>query len=954
MTSTAKRFGKKIIGYPEDSAPIVSSSSWVKDHFKDPRHAITDYLSSLFPILSWITRYNVGWLTGDLIAGLTVGIVLVPQGMSYAQLATLPPQYGLYSSFVGTLMYCFFATSKDVSIGPVAVMSLTTAQIISSVDAKFPNRWSAPDIATAVAFICGFIVLAIGLFRIGWLVEFIPAPAVSGFMTGSAINIVVSQLPGLMGITGFSTRAPVYQVVINFLKGLPSTRLDAAWGLSGLVALYAIRMTTERLQRRYPRYGRFFFFLIVARNAFVILVLTIAAWLYCRDHKTKSGYPIKVLQTVPRGFQNVGPVSIDPNLVSALAPQLPVATIILLLEHIAIAKSFGRVNNYKINPNQELIAIGVTNTIGSVFHAYPATGSFSRSALQSKSGVRTPASGIAAAIVVIVALYGLTPAFYWIPTAGLCAVIIHAVADLVAPPAQVYTYWRVSPLEFFIWLAAVLVTVFSTIENGIYTSISASLALLLLRIAHPRGYFLGKVTLNNPQNEDESRDVFVPLRPDGVTHPGVKIEPPAPGIIIFRFEESYLYPNCAIVNSTIVDYVKEHMRRGVDVGAIKLQDRPWNDPGPANASAEAAREANNAKPQLRAVILDFSGVSQIDTTAVQALIDTRSEVERWAAAPVEFHFASILSPWIQRALIAGGFGSGSLPAELPREVAAVVTYGDAYKAEWDVPLGSTPIDLEAHETSQSSVPRWSKIKHRKGIEDAKKSKIYGKAAREITSAAKAGGSTNPEENGLLADAIRRARDAGVPKENIENTLARAERTKNHGQSMLFEALYNGSVGILVECRSDNVNRTVKQVKDLLSYRARSAPVKFMFQQRGYVKVRIGDDVETLLDRVMHVCSIDFAEWQEASESGTQCGVELVCPSAELSKVMKVIADVASTSPLCEVLVSEVNWAALESQEAEDTGEMDGLDALIEALEENDDVERVYTTLEPNHLIADVS
>lgn len=265
-------------------------------------------------------------------------------------------------------------------------------------------------------------------------------------------------------------------------------------------------------------------------------------------------------------------------------------------------------NNYKINPNQELIAIGVANTIGSVFHSYPATGSFSRSALQSKSGVRTPASGIAAAIVVIVALYGLTPAFYWIPTAGLSAVIIHAVADLIASPAQVYTYWRVSPLEFFIWLAAVLVTVFSTIENGIYTSIVSSLALLLLRVAHPRGYFLGKVTLTNPQNDGESREVFLPLRPDGVTNPGVKVEPPAPGVIIYRLEESYLYPNCSIVNSTIVDYVKQYIRRGIDVGAIKIQDRPWNDPGPISGSGEAAQEANMAKPNLRAIILDFSAV----------------------------------------------------------------------------------------------------------------------------------------------------------------------------------------------------------------------------------------------------------------------------------------------------------------------------------------------------------
>ncbi|KAI9566505.1 sulfate transporter family-domain-containing protein [Boletus coccyginus] len=704
MASTVKRVGKKIIAYPEDVVPVISTSTYINNRVTNPKQGIIDYFISLFPIFGWITRYNFGWLTGDLIAGITVGIVLVPQSMSYAQLATLPAQYGLYSSFVGVLIYCFFATSKDVSIGPVAVMSLTVAEIIASVDSKFPGRWSGPDIATTLAFTCGIIVLAIGLLRIGWLVEFIPAPAISGFMTGSAITIMTSQLPGLMGISGFNTRAAPYEVIIDTLKGLPRTTLDAAWGVTGLVALYAIRIIFTQLTRRFPGRSRLFFFIMVARNAFVILVLTVAAFLYCRHRKTASGYPIKILRTVPRGLQDVGPITVDPDLLGALAPQLPVATIILLLEHIAIAKSFGRLNHYKINPNQELIAIGVTNTVGSVFHAYPATGSFSRTALKCKSGVRTPASGISTSMVVIVALYGLTPAFYWIPTAGLSAVIIHAVSDLVASPAQVYTYWRVSPLEFVIWLAAVLVTVFSTIENGIYTSIAASLALLLVRIAHPRGYFLGKVTLTDSRNDRGSREVFLPLRPDGVTNLEVKVEPPAPGVIIYRFEESYLYPNCSAINSVIVDYVKENMRRGIDVGAIQLRDRPWNDAGPVVGGAEAAQAANIAKPKLRVIVLDFSGVSQLDTTAVQALIDTRSEVERWTDAPVEFHFASILSPWILRALIAGGFGIGT-PTEVPSEVAAVVTYNDEQRSGWKAHLETPRTDVEAHETSLPPLSR---------------------------------------------------------------------------------------------------------------------------------------------------------------------------------------------------------------------------------------------------------
>jgi len=407
-------------------------------------------------------------------------------------------------------------------------------------------------------------------------------------------------------------------------------------------------------------------------------VLTIAAWLYTRHRGGPKGkFPIKILGTVPAGFQHVGQPVIDRELVSALAGQLPIATVILVLEHIAISKSFGRINNYKINPNQELIAIGVTNTIGSCFGAYPATGSFSRSALKHKSGVRTPAAGILSAIIVVVALYGLTSAFFWIPNAGLSAIIIHAVADLVASPRQVFSYWRVSPLEFLIWATGVLVTIFSTIEIGVYVSTAVSLVLMLVRVAHPRGYFLGKVTLRSETpGRKEKRDVFVPLAKDGIINPDVKVTPPTPGVIVYRFEESYLYPNSSIVNSVLVDYVKANMRRGKDMSAVKLRDRPWNDPGPRRGEVDNEREMNNSLPILHAIVLDFSTVSHLDTTATQALIDTRNELERWADHPVEFHFASILSPWIRRALVAGGFGVGTSSSRIPHEIAAVVPYRD--------------------------------------------------------------------------------------------------------------------------------------------------------------------------------------------------------------------------------------------------------------------------------------
>ncbi|GJE97095.1 sulfate permease [Phanerochaete sordida] len=712
MFNKAQRLGKRIVHYPENAPSVITPSHWAKNLISDPFRLVVDYLVSLFPIFGWIHRYNLGWAYGDLIAGLTVGIVAIPQSMSYAQIATLPPQYGLYSSFVGVLVYVFFATSKDVSIGPVAVMSLTVSQIIKHVNVKHPNEWEGPQIATTVAFICGFIVLGIGLLRLGWLVEFIPAPAVSGFMTGSAINIVSGQVPGLLGLSGFDTRAATYKVIINSLKHLPKTKLDAAFGLTGLVFLYIIRYMCQWLSAKYPRRARLFFFISVFRNAFVIIVLTFASWLYTRHRRSASGsYPIKILQNVPRGFKDLGRPTIDPELVSVLAPDLPIATIILFLEHIAISKSFGRVNGYKINPNQELIAIGVTNTIGTLFGAYPATGSFSRSALQSKSGVRTPASGLFSAIVVIVALYGITPAFFWIPTAALSAVIIHAVADLVASPAQVFGFWRVSPVEFAIWAVAVVVTLFATIEDGIYVSVAASLVLLLVRIARPRGRFLGRTTVHH---DAEAREVFVPMQPtdDGLLNPHLQVFPPAPGVVVYRFEESFLYPNSSLVNDAVVDYVKKHTRRGKDMSEVRASDRPWNDPGRSDETSE-----NDSRPLLRAVVLDFSAISHIDTTGVQALVDTRNEVERWADRPVEFHFASILSPWTRRALVAAGFGVASTAhSGLRHEIAPVTRFHDEFisdpqHSDPDVGKASNPAEdpeavveeaVEALSSSRSS------------------------------------------------------------------------------------------------------------------------------------------------------------------------------------------------------------------------------------------------------------
>lgn len=191
------------------------------------------------------------------------------------------------------------------------------------------------------------------------------------------------------------------------------------------------------------------------------------------------------------GFQHAAVPNLDPKILSFFTSELPAAVIVVLIEHISISKSFGRVNNYVIDPSQELVAIGVTNLLGPFLGAYPATGSFSRTAIKAKSGVRTPFAGVITAIVVLLALYALTAVFWYIPQASLAAVIIHAVLDVVSPPDVVYQFWRISPLEVVIFFAGVLVTIFDSIEDGIYTTVCVSFCRFHFPVISGEGTFLG-------------------------------------------------------------------------------------------------------------------------------------------------------------------------------------------------------------------------------------------------------------------------------------------------------------------------------------------------------------------------------------------------------------------------------------------------------------------------------
>jgi sodium-independent sulfate anion transporter 11 len=406
-----------------------------------------------------------------------------------------------------------------------------------------------------------------------------------------------------------------------------------------------------------------------------------------------------------------------------------------LIEHIAISKSFGRVNNYIINPSQEMVAIGVTNILGPFLGAYPATGSFSRTAIKSKAGVRTPFAGVITAVVVLLAIYALPAVFYYIPNASLAAVIIHAVGDLITPPNTVYQFWRVSPLEVPIFFAGVLVTVFSSIENGIYTTICVSFALLVFRIIKAKGRFLGKVQVHSsaeglllgdttttaPDNKNLGpsatnanddvlvRSVFLPIDHGDGSNPGIQVSAPYPGIFIYRLSEGFNYPNANHYLDHLTNTIFATTRRTDLDHYARPGDRPWNDPG-TKSGKEPADLAN--RPTLKAIILDFSSVNNVDITSVQQLIDVRNQLDRYVQpSVVDWHFTSINNRWTKRALIAAGFGYPTVAPQLGSQssrwkpVFSVAELGGSDSAAAAAEAANIEKELHEHRTRERERPK---------------------------------------------------------------------------------------------------------------------------------------------------------------------------------------------------------------------------------------------------------
>ncbi|MGB5509939.1 SulP family inorganic anion transporter [Robiginitalea sp.] len=522
-------------------------------------------LKRYFPIFDWLPGYQKQWLSGDLSAGITVGIMLIPQGMAYAMIAGLPPVFGLYAALVPQIVYALMGTSRQLAVGPVAMDSLLVASGLGALALSGLEEYIA--MALFLALFMGGIQLLFGLLKMGFLVNFLSKPVISGFTSAAAIIIGLSQLKHLLG-TDIEGSSQIHILLSNAFKTLGDTNLFTL-GL-GIAAIVVIRML-KRINRKIP-------------GALVAVVLGVMAVYFLG--LSSSG--VRIVGEVPDGLPALTLPAVDAARISELFPIALTLALIAFMEAISVAKAVEekRGENH-VKANQELVALGASNIIGSLFQSYPTTGGFSRTAVNDQAGAHTGLASLISSAVVGLTLLFLTPAFYYLPNAVLAAIIMVAVFGLIdlKYPARL---WKNRKDEFALLVITFLLTLGLGIKEGILLGVLASLLLLVYRISKPHIAILGRIrdtphfrNLDRFTTDTENPEDFLILRFDGQLFFGNKdyfreqlqkqIEKKGEGLryVILNAEAVNYIDSTAVfmLRSLVADLKKENIRFAV-AGAI--------------------------------------------------------------------------------------------------------------------------------------------------------------------------------------------------------------------------------------------------------------------------------------------------------------------------------------------------------------------------------------------------
>ncbi len=523
----------------------------------------------------WLRDYRKATFASDLLAGCIVTIMLIPQSLAYALLAGLPAEMGLYASILPLVVYALLGTSRTLSVGPVAVVSLMTATAIGKIAES-----GSPDYAAAaivLAALSGIMLLVMGFLRFGFLANFLSHPVVSGFITASAVIIALGQVKHLLGIPAQGHNLPT--LLGSLLTHIGDTNpVTLATGVLALAFLLWARrgLLPLLLRLKMPEEGA----IILAKAGPVLLILATVAASYLM-HFTDRG--VALVGAVPSGLPELSMPSLDPDLWSQLAVSALLISIIGFVESVSVGKTLAAKRRQRIDPNRELVALGGANVASAFSGGFPVTGGFSRSVVNFDAGAKTPVASILAAAGIALAALFLTPLLFYLPKATLAATIIVAVSSLVDTDL-VRRAWRYSLSDFAAIGTTIVATLMLGIELGVMTGILVSVMLHLYKTTRPHIAVVGAVA-----GTEHYRNV---KRHNVITHPN---------LVSLRIDESLYFANASYLEDYIYQWIADNDR----IQHVILQCTAVNE---IDMSALEALEAIDHRLREQGITLNLSEV----------------------------------------------------------------------------------------------------------------------------------------------------------------------------------------------------------------------------------------------------------------------------------------------------------------------------------------------------------
>ncbi|KAJ9688483.1 hypothetical protein PVL29_014245 [Vitis rotundifolia] len=532
-----------------------------------PKRRTIKVFQYFVPMLEWLPKYNFQLFRYDFLAGITIASLAIPQGISYAKLAEIPPIIGLYSSFIPPFVYAVFGTSKYLAVGTIAASSLLIASTIKEKVSPDEDPTLYLNLVFTTAFCTGILQTILGVLRLGILVDYLSHSTITGFMGGTATIISLQQLKGFLGLKKFTTKTDVISVLKSVFKHRHQWRWESA--LVGIIFLSFLLFTVQ-LRKKKPK----LFWVSAVAPMVTVVVGCIIAYLADGDkHGIHTVGPLK------RGLNPISIYDLNFNSAYIMAPIKAgfITGILATTEGIAIGRSFAMRRNEQTDGNKEMIAFGLMNIVGSFTSCYLTTGPFSKTAVNFNAGARTPMANVVMALCMMLILLFLAPVFRYTPQVALSAIITAAMLGLIKYD-EVYHLYKVDKFDFCICMTAFLGVTFITMDTGLILSLCLSVVRALLYVARPATCKLGNIP-----NSTLYRDVEQYPAATGV-----------PGIIVLQLGSPIYFANSI--------YLKERIMR-------------WVRDEQGNPNSKAA--------DIEHVLLDLGGVTTIDMTGIETLVEIR-------------------------------------------------------------------------------------------------------------------------------------------------------------------------------------------------------------------------------------------------------------------------------------------------------------------------------------------